>query len=252
LPSPKAEPEAVRLPQPPPVVCAVVAAAGQGARFGRPKQLIELAGKPLAAWSLELFARATEVAWVVVTCDPRQRSAFEHLASDILGPKLHAVVEGGPRRQDSVYAALRAIRVPADIVVIHDGARPFAGRSLLRAVIAKACENGAAIAAVPVTDTIKQATESGSVLATVPRERLWAAQTPQAFALGTLLEAHRKAEREGYLATDDAELVERLGTTNVAIVAASYDNLKITTPQDVVIAERIAAGHRAKTAPGEG
>jgi 2-C-methyl-D-erythritol 4-phosphate cytidylyltransferase len=222
-------------------VCAILAAAGQGVRFGRRKQLLELGGKPLAAWSLEVFARSPEVAHVVIACEPEERTAFERLAHEIVPRKLHAIVSGGARRQDSVFAALRAVRVPVGIAVVHDGARPFVSIDLLTAVIERARTFGAAIAAVPVKDTIKQVAESGVVLKTIPRDRVWAAQTPQAFGFALLLEAHEDAEEAGFGATDDAELVERLGSTTIAIVESTYENLKITTSEDLVIAERIAA-----------
>jgi 2-C-methyl-D-erythritol 4-phosphate cytidylyltransferase len=222
-------------------VCAILAAAGQGERFGRRKQLVDLGGKPLAAWSLEIFARSQEVTHVVIACEPDERTQFQTLARTLLGSKLHAVVAGGARRQDSVFAALRAIRASVDIVVIHDGARPFVREELLRQVVDKARTFGAAIAAVPVKDTIKQVTESGVVSKTIPRDRVWAAQTPQAFGFDLLFQAHEDAEEAGFAATDDSELVERLGSVSVAIVQSSYENLKVTTPEDLLIAERIAS-----------
>lgn len=209
--------------------------------MGQRKQLVELAGKPVAAWSLEVFARSPDVTHVVIACEPDERSSFERLASALLGEKLLALVNGGARRQDSVFAALRAIDEPVDIVIVHDGARPFLSPAVLHEVVAKAREFGGAIAAVLVKDTIKQATEAGTVLKTIPRERVWAAQTPQAFGHDLLFAAHESAEEAGFMATDDAELVERAGSTTIAIVESSYENLKITTPEDLLIAERIAA-----------
>jgi 2-C-methyl-D-erythritol 4-phosphate cytidylyltransferase len=222
-------------------VCAILAAAGHGVRFGRRKQLLELAGKPLAAWSLEVFARSNILEHVVIACEPEERSNFAELAGAIVPDKLLAIVAGGARRQDSVFAALRAVQVSVGIVVVHDGARPFVTEDLLRRVIEQARTFGGAIAAVPVKDTIKQVTESGAVLKTIPRDRVWAAQTPQAFGFDLLFEAYADAEEAGFAATDDAELVERLGSTTISIVESSYENLKITTPEDLVIAERIAA-----------
>ena len=125
--------------------------------------------------------------------------------------------------------------------MVHDGARPFATTKLFNDVIDRARASGGAIAAVPVKDTIKQVAETGVVLKTIPRDRVWAAQTPQAFRFGLLFEAHQDAEQAGFAATDDAELVERMGRGSVAIVESSYENLKVTTPEDLVIAERIAA-----------
>ncbi len=210
--------------------------------MGQPKQLLELAGRPVAAWSLGTIARSTAVTNIVIACEPDQRSAFEQLAAQVGGGKVQRVVGGGARRQDSVLAALRALDLPADFVVVHDGARPFVSAEVLARVIEQAREHGAAIAAVPVKDTIKQANENATVHKTIPRERLWAAQTPQAFSYDLLFRAHESAEADGFMGTDDAELVERLGGATVAIVEGSYENLKITTPEDLVVAERIAAG----------
>jgi 2-C-methyl-D-erythritol 4-phosphate cytidylyltransferase len=222
-------------------VLAILAAAGRGLRFGQRKQLVELAGKPVAAWALEVLARSPEVKHVVIACEPDEREQFQRLASSLDGDVPITLVEGGMRRQDSVFAALRSLDEPTDIAVVHDGARPFLREVLLHDVIAKAREFGGAIAAVPVKDTIKQANEAGTVQRTIPRERLWAAQTPQAFNYDVLFAAHESAEEDGFLATDDAELVERAGSVAIAIVESSYENLKITTPEDLLIAERIAA-----------
>jgi 2-C-methyl-D-erythritol 4-phosphate cytidylyltransferase len=157
-------------------------------------------------------------------------------------PKMQRVVVGGASRQDSVFAALRAMERPTDFVLVHDGARPFVTADVTERVIEQAREHGGAIVAVPVKDTIKQASENGTVHKTIPRERLWAAQTPQAFSYELLYRAHESAEADGFLGTDDAELVERLGGAAIAIVEGSYENLKITTPEDLIVAERIAAG----------
>lgn len=223
-------------------MCAILAAAGRGARMGQPKQLLELAGKPVAAWSLETIASEPAVTQIVVACEPDERSSFERLANRIGGAKLHSVVSGGARRQDSVFTALRAVKQPTEVVLVHDGARPFVSTEVIHNVIEQARAHGGAIAAVPVKDTIKQVSENGTVHKTIPRARLWAAQTPQAFTYELLFRAHESAEADGFMGTDDAELVERLGGATIAIVESTYENLKITTPEDLIIAERIAAG----------
>ncbi len=223
------------------VVSAILAAAGRGARMGGPKQLIELAGRPVAGWSLQTIASVPLVTHIVVACEADELRQFEHLGSQIGGGKVDRVVAGGARRQDSVFAALRAIPHHTNIVVIHDGARPFVDVGVVWRVIEQAIEHGGAIAAVPVKDTIKQAAPSGAVLKTIQRDRLWAAQTPQAFSYDVLQRAHESAEADGYMGTDDAELVERLGVATIVIVESSYENLKITTPEDLIVAQRIAA-----------
>ena len=227
-------------------MCAILAAAGRGARMGQPKQLLELAGKPLAAWSLATLASVPAVTQIVVACEPDERSSFERLGARVGGGKVQRVVSGGARRQDSVFAALRALSSPAELVLVHDGARPFVSTEVLESVIEQAREHGGAIAAVPVKDTIKQVSDSGTVHKTIPRAHLWAAQTPQAFSYELLFRAHENAEADGFMGTDDAELVERLGGATIAIVESSYENLKITTPEDLIVAERIAAGRTSR------
>jgi 2-C-methyl-D-erythritol 4-phosphate cytidylyltransferase len=226
-------------------VTAILAAAGHGARLGMRKQLLELDGRPVAAWSLETIAGCALVTDVVIACETDEREAFAGLARAHGGGKVRAVVAGGVRRQDSVSAALRAAPPDSAIVVVHDGARPFVTAEQVERVIASAGSHGAAILAVPVKDTVKQASDSGAVLRTVPRETLWTAQTPQAFAYGILVRAHEAAERDGFVGTDCAMLVEAAGETDVHIVEGSYDNMKITTPEDLPIAAHIAAQRRA-------
>ncbi|HEY5095935.1 MAG TPA: 2-C-methyl-D-erythritol 4-phosphate cytidylyltransferase [Candidatus Eremiobacteraceae bacterium] len=225
-------------------VTAILAAAGRGARLGMRKQLHELDGKPVAAWSLATIADCALVTDVVIACEADERDAFAALARALGGGKVRAVVAGGVRRQDSVYSALRAAPTDTAIVLVHDGARPFVTADQIERVAAAAGPNGAAILAVPVKDTVKQASESGVVLRTVARETLWTAQTPQAFAYGVLMRAHEAAERDGFVGTDCAMLVEAAGETDVQIIEGSYDNIKITTPEDLTVAAQIAAQRR--------
>jgi 2-C-methyl-D-erythritol 4-phosphate cytidylyltransferase len=227
-------------------VCAILAAAGRGARMGQPKQLLELGGKPIAAWSLQTIASARAITQIVVACEPDERSKFERLAATVGAGKVRGVVSGGARRQDSVFAALRSLADVPELVVVHDGARPFVSEDILARVLEQAREHGGAIAAVPVKDTIKLVNEGAIIDKTIPRERLWAAQTPQAFLYDLLFRAHVSAEADGFMGTDDAELVERLGGASIAIVESTYENLKITTPEDLIVAERIAAGRASR------
>jgi len=209
--------------------------------MGKPKQLMELGGKPVVVWSLQGLASCELIDQIVIACEADDQPSFAKLAESFGGGKVRRVVVGGERRQDSVFAALRVIPADIDVVVVQDGARPFLTQAVLAAVIRQSLECGGAISAVPVTDTIKQSNDAGAVLKTIPRERLWAAQTPQAFSRQRLYEAHEQAETDGYVGTDDAELVERLGVVPIAIVPGSYDNLKITTPEDLIQAERVIA-----------
>jgi 2-C-methyl-D-erythritol 4-phosphate cytidylyltransferase len=228
----------------PAVVTDFLGAAGLGARLGMRKQLYELDGRPVAAWSLATIAGCALVTDVIIACEADEREAFAALARAYGGDKVRAVVAGGVRRQDSVYAALRSAPPDTAIVVVHDGARPFVTAEQVERVITSAGSGGAAILAVPVKDTVKQASESGAVLRTLPRETLWTAQTPQAFAYGVLVRAHEVAERDGFVGTDCAMLVEAAGETDVQIVEGSYDNMKITTPEDLPVAAHVAAQRR--------
>ena len=221
-------------------LAAILAAAGRGTRLGRPKQLLELGGKPLAAWSLEVFARCSRIGEVVVACEEQERADFEALAARFGGGKVRAVVSGGARRQDSVFAALKALTPQTRYVLVHDGARPFISAALIARVADAARPTGAALAAVPVKDTIKQVGETSGVVRTFPREQLWAAQTPQVFDYHVLYNAHAQAEIDGFVGTDDAMLVERDGRIAVVVVEGAADNIKITTPEDLAAAEIIA------------
>jgi len=211
------------------------------------KQLLDLCGKPVVAWCLDVITRCRSVDDVVVVCEPDEREQCERLARATCEKKLRAVVAGGDRRQDSVLAGLRASMPDADYVVIHDGARPFVTDDMIDRALAAARISGASVVAVQVKDTIKQVNEGGIVTRSLPRESLWAAQTPQAFSVDALARAYAVAEAEGFVATDDAMLVEWAGTGQVSIVEGSYENVKITTPDDLIVAEQIARRRAATT-----
>jgi 2-C-methyl-D-erythritol 4-phosphate cytidylyltransferase len=217
---------------------AILAAAGRGDRMGQPKQLLDLAGKPVAAWSLELFERSPLVGAIYIACERDQRDHFDAVAAEHAPSKTRAIVPGGDTRQASVHAALSLISPAPGFVLVHDGARPFLSRDVLGRVVAAVQRSNAAIAAVPLKDTVKLA--SGQTIErTLSREVLWAAQTPQAFAYELFIAAHAKALADGFVGTDDAALVERLGAT-VELVMGSYGNLKITTLEDLEMARHLA------------
>ena len=220
-------------------VAAILAAAGRGDRLGQPKQLLDLAGKPMAAWSLELFESAAAVSAIYIACEADQRDRFEAIAAEYAPAKTRAIVAGGDTRQASVHAALSAIAPAPAFVFVHDGARPFLSQDILGRVLAAAQRAGAAIAAVPVKDTIKRA-QGQVVEQTLARNALWAAQTPQAFAYELFVAAHAKAVADGFTGTDDAALIERLGAP-VELVMGSDANIKITTPEDLELARHLAS-----------
>lgn len=230
-------------------VSAIIPAAGRGERMGGGlhKQFLPLKGRPILRYVLEAFERCDSIDEVILVV-PQER--LEFCQTEIVGKfgfeKVRKVVPGGPRRQDSVYEGLKVAK-GAEFVVIHDGVRPFVSPDLIARSVSCCRIYGAVVTAVRAKDTVKRG-EDGFVSRTLTREELWLAQTPQAFAYGLLLEAYRRAEEEGLSATDDASLVERLGY-RVKIMEGSYDNIKITTPEDLELAEGVLSW-REKGASG--
>ena len=152
--------------------------------------------------------------------------------------KVTAIVAGGRERQDSVHNALEAVAKPCDMVIVHDGVRPFVTREMITQVAKAAAEGGAASIGVQAKDTIKETTGENIVAATLPRQNLWLTQTPQAFQYDLLCRAYAEAGKDHYYGTDDASLVERMGV-KVRMIAGSYENIKITTPEDLIMAEAL-------------
>lgn len=219
-------------------VTAIVPAAGGGARFGGdlPKQFAPLRGVPILIRTLNALAHNDLIQHLVVVVPPGEEAWVEDLARRFEIPRPIEFVGGGRERQESVYLGLMRAKATTDLIVIHDGVRPFLSPTLLEACVREAERWGAAVVAVPVKETIKEV-EGGFVLGTPERDKLWIAQTPQAFHYPLILEAHRLARAQGFLGTDDTSLVERLGA-KVRIVPGSYENIKITTPEDLLLAER--------------
>jgi 2-C-methyl-D-erythritol 4-phosphate cytidylyltransferase len=222
-------------------VAAVVPAAGIGNRMGSQvkKQFLALAGVPILGYVLRILDTSPLVHSIVVAVGEGEEEYCRHAVVNKLGlRKITAIVQGGKERQDSVYSGLLALAPDTDIVVIHDGVRPLLSGENLETVIGAALEFGAATCAVPVKDTVKLAGDGGFVTETLPRDRLWLTQTPQAFSYEVILDAHRRSREDRFNATDDAALVERLGTA-VKLVEGSYRNIKITTPEDLVVASAL-------------
>lgn len=225
-------------------VMAVVPAAGQGRRMGFSvkKQYLSLAGLPLLGHVLRVLEACPVISGVVVVAAPGEVAFCWELVVGPLGcKKIMAVVAGGQTRQESVYNALAALPPDTNVVVVHDGARPLLGPAEIQNAVECAIRHGAATCAVPVKDTVKLAGADGAVAETLPRERLWLTQTPQAFDFQLLLKAHQWARDAGFAGTDDAVLVEMLGRP-VKLVMGSYENFKITTPEDLAMAEAVMAG----------
>lgn len=218
---------------------ALVVAAGRGHRSGLdiPKQFHNLAGKPLILHCLEAFESFSCISEIALVLPPE----FVHVAAvkkDLARfSKLTQIVAGGDERQDSVMNGLAALSPDMEYVAIHDGARPFPPEKATEQAILAARECGAAILAIPVTDTLKQSDANGFILDTIARRSLWLAQTPQVFRKDLIIEAHKETRRRGAALTDDAGAVQLLGKP-VRLVEGSRDNIKITVNEDFDIATR--------------
>jgi 2-C-methyl-D-erythritol 4-phosphate cytidylyltransferase len=219
-------------------VAVLIPAGGIGARMGHrtPKQFLALGREPILAATLRHFRRHPRVGAVVVAVP----AAHVERARRVLGQRGAAltVVVGGATRQESVWLALQAAPASAAVLLVHDAVRPFLTRALIDALIEAAERDGAAICGLPVAETVKRVRD-GLIEATLDREGLWSVQTPQAFRAAVLREAHDKARRDGFLGTDEAMLIERLGQP-VTVVRGIPDNVKITTPDDLTRAQRAA------------
>jgi 2-C-methyl-D-erythritol 4-phosphate cytidylyltransferase len=214
----------------------IIPAAGQGKRMGAGynKQLININKKPLIIHTLELFDKHEYCEGILISINPLEETIFSELIAKYNIRKVEALVHGGKERQDSIYNALLKTQ-KSKIVLVHDGARPFVDYKLINTLVNEAKEYGAAIPAVMVKDTIKIVKE-GFVYETPNRSELYAIQTPQAFNKEILIQAYEKAYEENYYGTDDSSLVEKIGQ-EVKIVEGNYNNIKITTPEDLLTAE---------------
>ena len=214
----------------------VIVAAGQGSRFGGdiPKQYLLLGGHPVLLHALRPFTSHPDVVSVIVVLPANDVTAPPSWLEPLLGDTLR-VVAGGASRRDSVAAGLAMLPEGCEVVLVHDGARPFAPRDVIDAGIAAARGGHGAVPALPVADTLKRADDCGRVLCTVPREGLWQAQTPQAFPRALLERGHAADAGLERQATDDAMLVELVGG-RVDLIPGSSRNIKITTPDDLALA----------------
>ncbi|MEW5724419.1 MAG: 2-C-methyl-D-erythritol 4-phosphate cytidylyltransferase [Thermodesulfobacteriota bacterium] len=228
-------------------VAAIIPAGGLGRRYGpcTPKQFLYLAGWPVLAHTLSRFDQTTAVDQIVVVVPEGYE---EEVMAKVVKPfgftKVRQVVPGGETRQESVYMGFLALGDEVDLVVVHDGVRPLVPPPVIEAVIETARETGAAIAAVPVRDTLKKVID-GVIQDTLNREQVWQAQTPQAFERSCLAEGLAAARAEGFTGTDEASLVERLGRP-VRVVPGAAENIKITMPEDLVLAETLIDYGREK------
>jgi len=213
-------------------VSAIIVAAGEGQRFGAPKQFVPLKGRPVLDWCLESFETHLRIRDIVLVLmsDVHTRDYMEKYS------KITHVVAGGKYRQDSVMAGFGKIDPSrTDIVLVHDGVRPLVGHDLISRILQAAMESGAAVPVIPVEDTLKKV-EGGRILETLDRSRIVRVQTPQGFSYQVLKSALEKAGEDAFYGTDEAALVERIGGS-VSLVPGDHRNVKITTPDDLRIAE---------------
>lgn len=220
----------------------ILVAAGTGSRMkkGINKQFICIGGMPMLSRTIQAFDSCDGIDEIVVVMN---KADIERCKHEIIEPysfkKVTSIVEGGKTRQESGYRGIGAVSKNADIVIVHDGARPFVDYDTIIRGIAAAAEFGASCTAVPAKDTIKQSDSKGFVVHTPDRRSLWQVQTPQTFKYGILKEAHERAIEQSFTGTDDSMLVERMGH-KLKLVEGNYFNIKITTEADLLFAEAIA------------
>jgi 2-C-methyl-D-erythritol 4-phosphate cytidylyltransferase len=223
---------------------AIVLAGGSGSRMHskEKKQYMQIGGKPVLYYSLYTFQHSSRIDEIILVCS---ESDIERCRRGIVEPyaftKVSQIVPGGKERHDSVYAGLQAL-TDCDYVMIHDGARPFVDEAMLERIWAELPAVRACTVGMPVKDTIKMSNAEGYVEQTLPREKLWLIQTPQSFSYELIRDAHERRLKntpEGLKITDDAMLVEYMENIPVKLIEGSYENIKITTPDDLLVAEAI-------------
>lgn len=228
------------------IVSVIIVAAGRGTRLKLPvpKQFYKLNGKPVLAHTLQAFEDCPSVDEIILVTAEDELAECKKMLIPYRFRKIKKLVAGGSTRQASVYHGVLALNPSTDLVLVHDGVRPLVSRQNILDTIQSASKNPCCVLAVRVKDTIKRCADDLTVIDTPPRDALWAVQTPQGFPYPVLREVHQKAQEQGYTGTDDAMLAERFGYPTV-IVPGSYENIKITTADDLALAE-LLLGARAK------
>ncbi len=229
------------------MVSAIIVAAGRGARMGAgvDKLFLKLNGCPVLAYTWRQFERAEGVDEIVLVVREVMKSAFSALGEEYRFRKPFQIIPGGKERQDSVWNGLQALSPSAEIVAIQDAARPCTANTLIAATIAAARQTGAAVAAQPVTDTIKESRDGKLIERTLDRTRLWAVQTPQTFRVEIIRRALAEVRRRGMLVTDDTAACELIGQP-VQLVASPQPNPKVTRPEDLPCIEALLRGMTGK------
>lgn len=220
---------------------AIIPAGGLGRRMGNEisKQYLLLNGVPILVHTLRKFEGASAIDDVILVV-PEDHIEYSRkmIVEEYHLSKVSRVLAGGRKRQDSVKNGLDAVGIDCDIVVIHDGVRPFISEDLINISVHKVLEDGAVVVGVPVSDTVKSVGSDGLIEKTIDRRTLWLTQTPQTFRREVVKTAYEKACEDNFYGTDDALLVERIGI-KVRMITGSYDNIKITTPEDIAVGEEI-------------
>ncbi|TFB09169.1 2-C-methyl-D-erythritol 4-phosphate cytidylyltransferase [Candidatus Atribacteria bacterium MT.SAG.1] len=230
-------------------IVALIAAAGKGKRMNAriSKPFIPISGKPILAYTIEKFEKCILIDKIYLVVSPEEKEICrKNIILKYNFSKVQALIDGGETRQNSIYNGLKALDKDTDIVVIHDGARPLVDETIIQKSIEKAQKYGAAIAAIPIKDTVKKSERNFFINKTLNRKEIWRAQTPQTFKYDLILPAYHKAYKDKYLTTDDAAIVERYGH-KVKLIIGSEENIKITTPFDIIVAENfLKKGFRFK------
>ncbi len=218
----------------------VIVAAGTGSRMKKDinKQFIKLKNKEIVAYTIEKFYNSENIDDIVVVIREDEEEYFNKNIKEKYGFTNIKVAHGGNERQDSVFNGIKMLKKECDVVLIHDGARPFVTDDIIKRSINKANEHNAIVVGVKVKDTIKVVSDNGNIVDTPNRSYLWAVQTPQVFKYDIITKAYEDAYNNNYYGTDDAMLVERIGY-NVKMIEGSYNNIKITTQEDLEFGEQI-------------
>ena len=221
-----------------PICTAVIVAAGKGKRMGTEisKQFLPLCGKEILSHTVEKFEAANDIRDIVLVTGQDSLQDVRDMVQEYNWKKVVSVVAGGKERQDSVWNGLQAVNADTEIVLIHDGVRPFVTEEILKDSIETAMEMGGCVAGVPAKDTIKVCNEENIAVATPDRSTLWQIQTPQTFRKELILQAYAQAKEDGFTGTDDASLAEHSGYP-VKVIMGSYRNIKITTKEDLLVGE---------------
>lgn len=221
-----------------PICTAVIVAAGKGKRMGTEisKQFLPLGGKEILAHTVQKFEKAEKIRDIILVTGADSLQDVQEMAQEYGWEKIVSIVAGGKERQDSVWNGLQQVAADTEIILIHDGVRPFVTEDILNISIETALEMGGCVAGVPAKDTIKVCDGENIAIATPDRNALWQIQTPQTFRKERIVKAYEQAKEDGFVGTDDASFAEHCGYP-VKVIMGSYRNIKITTKEDLIIGE---------------